>query len=177
MFAVAALLAGFSAGHVLADGPKSHFQTQVATPTKQGDTRRDGPGRGGPPGQDVGRWWKDPQMVKELGLTPMQIGKIDRIYENRQRQIKNDVDEYNTLKAELDRLFRGRTAKPEEVERQARRLSYPSQTIIVSRTKMLYEMSMVLTAEQNGKFDQLERQRRERERGRGPGPGGNSGPR
>jgi Spy/CpxP family protein refolding chaperone len=173
ILAVAALFAG-----ALSGGLQAQQTPQSTTPAKQADGRRDGgPGRGGPPGETVYAWWKDPQTVKDLGLTAVQVGKIDKLYEARRIKIAPKVEEYNKLKAELDRLFAGRTAKADEIEDQARRLSYPSQEIIVSRTRMLYEMSKVLTAEQNEKFGRIERERRERERGRGPGPGGNPAPR
>jgi len=121
-------------------------------------------GRGGP-GQDVRPWWKDAVMAKEVGLTPAQIMKIDRIFEMRQKQIRAKADEYTKIKADLDRMMRERTAKPEEVEEQARRLMYPRFDIDVSRWRLLYEMSLVMSADQNARmramFDRLDQERRE----------------
>jgi hypothetical protein len=123
------------------------------------------PGSGrGPEVGGVRAWWKDPDMVKEVGLVTDQIGKIDRLYEQRQRQIKPMVDEYNKLNGELNLMLRERTAKPSEIEAQARRLMFPRYEIDVSRTKMLYEMSRVLSADQNTKlramFDRMDQERR-----------------
>jgi len=122
------------------------------------------PGRGGP-GQDVRPWWKDAGMAREVGLTPVQIAKIDRIFDQRQKQIKPKADEYTKIKADLDRMMRERTAKPEEVEEQARRLMYPRLDIDVSRWRMLYEMSLVMSVDQNTKmramFDRMDQERRE----------------
>ena len=121
-------------------------------------------------------------MAHEVGLTKDQIAKIDRIYEQRQAQIKPKVDEYNKQRDELNRMMRERTAKPAEVEEQARRLSYPRLEIDVSRAKMLYEMSQAMTAEQNTRmramFDRMDQERdamfkryeQERARGRGGNP-------
>jgi Spy/CpxP family protein refolding chaperone len=147
-----------------------------ASPVQQNAPSAPRPTNGrGSPGLDVRAWWKDPQMAKEVGLTPVQIQKIDHIYEQRQRQIRPWVDEYNRQKAELDRMMRERTARPEDIEAQARRLTYPHLDIDVSRIRLLYEMSRVLTAEQNAKLDAMfERERRDRDQGRGRGPGGNS---
>ena len=80
-------------------------------------------------------------------------------------------------------MIRERTARPGEVEAQARRLMYPRLDIDVSRTRMLYEMSLVMSADQNTKmramFDRLDQERRammerlEQERARGRGHSGN----
>ena len=149
-----------------------------ATPTgHEGDSRsgRDGPGRGVPGAPEPRAWWRDAEMARELGLTPTQISKLNRLYEQRQRQIQPMVDEYKRLKAELDQMFRDRTAKPEDVEMQARRLTYPQMEVVVSRVRLLYDMSRVITPDQNQKLQAIfDRERREQqERGRGRGPGGN----
>jgi Spy/CpxP family protein refolding chaperone len=142
-------------------------------PQSPGEGRRgfgqDGSGRGGPAGQDVRPWWKDPAMAREVGLTQAQIARIDRLYELRQKQIQPKADEYNRQKEELDRMMRERTAKPSEVEEQARRWTYPHLDIDVSRLKLLYEISLVMTPEQNSKM----RAMFDRERA-GRGRGGNA---
>jgi hypothetical protein len=135
------------------------------------------PGRN--PGQDVRPWWKDPAMAKEVGLTRDQIAKIDKLYDQRQAQIKPKVDEYNRQLDELNRLTRERTSKPSEIEDQARRLSYPRIDIDVSRAKMLYEMTLVLNTDQYNRmramFARMDQEREamfkryEQERARGRG--------
>ena len=151
---------------------------QQAPGAHQGNSRP-GPdsGRGVPGAPEPRAWWRDPEMCKELGLKPDQIARLDRLYEQRQKQIQPTVDEYKRLKADLDQMFHDRTAKPEDVEMQARRLTYPQMEVVVSRVRLLYEMSRVITPEQNQKLQAIfERERREqqdRDRGRGRGPGGN----
>ncbi len=144
-----------------------------ATPTgREGESRS---GRGVPGAPEPRAWWRDPEMARELGLTPTQISKLNRLYEQRQKQIQPMVDEYKRLKTELDQMFRDRTAKPEDVEMQARRLTYPQMEVVVSRVRLLYDMSRVITPDQNQKLQAIfDRERREQqERGRGRGPVGN----
>jgi Spy/CpxP family protein refolding chaperone len=108
-------------------------------------------------------------MAKEVGLTAAQITRINKLYELRQKQIQPKLDEYNQLKTDLDRMFRDHTVDPAEVEAQARRMTYPQMDIVVSRIRLLYEMSRVMTPEQNEKLRAIfERERRE-DRGRGQG--------
>jgi Spy/CpxP family protein refolding chaperone len=181
ILSVVALLTGMVGGSLLADGAKDPAQSQGQQPSttaapRQGDVRR-APSQNsrGASGSDVRPWWKDAQTVKELALTPVQVDKIDRIYEERQRAIKTEADEHQLLMVELNRVLKEKKAKPSDVEALARKLTYPHLRIDVSRIRMLYEMSLVLKPEQQEKFDRLENERRER--GRGPGPGRNSGTR
>jgi Spy/CpxP family protein refolding chaperone len=158
--AAALVLCGAVASRVT--GAPQHSAAAPAQPAPQ-TTAPATQGRG--PGQDVRPWWKDPLMAKEVGLTPVQVTKIDRIFDIRQKQIKAKADEYTKLKADLDRMMRERTAKPEEIEEQARRVMYPRLDIDVSRWRMLYEMSQVMSAEQNTRmramFDRLDQERRD----------------
>ena len=110
-------------------------------------------------------------MVKEVGLTPDQVTKIDRIYERRNKQIATQIEEYNKQRDELDRMIRDRIVTPETVELQAQRMMPFRVVIDVSRFKMLYEMSRVMTAEQNEKFHAMvDRMGSDRGRGRGNPP-------
>ncbi len=155
---------------------RSAHDARATHPAAQRDSRRpDGPGRGVPGAPEPRAWWRDAEMARELGLTSAQTMKLDRLYEQRQKQIQPTVDEYKRLKAELDQMFRDRSARADDVEAQARRLTYPQMEVVVSRVRLLYEMSRVITPEQNQKLQQIfEREHREQqERGRGRGPDGN----
>ena len=67
-----------------------------------------------------------------------------------------------------------RTVKPDEIEEQARRLSYPHLEIDISRFRMLYEILRVMTPEQIAKMNAMFE--RERGRGRGQNGSGNGNP-
>lgn len=110
-------------------------------------------------------------MVKEVGLTPEQVAKIDKIYERRNKQIATQIEEYNKQHDELERLIRERIVTPETVELQAQRMMPFRVAIDVSRIKMLYEMSRVMSAEQNDRLHAIfDRTGSDRGRGRGNPP-------
>jgi Spy/CpxP family protein refolding chaperone len=155
---------------VAVSGPAAlPFQPVVAASEQ---SRSGGPGRGGPEGQNVRAWWRNPEIAQEVGLTSAQITKLDKLYVDRQKRIEPWVAEYKTQNAELNRMMRQGTASPEEIEAQARRLMYPILDIIVSRFRLLYEMGQVMTPEQNAKLRaRFDRERRSREQGRSPGQG------
>jgi len=170
-------------GAVLAGDPAGDKARRVSgqsQPPSQRDSRRGfsagadsgSQGRGVPGAPEPRAWWRDAAMAREVGLKPSQISKIDHLYESRQKQIQPKLDEYKLLKSDLDQMFREGTVAPEVVEAKARRMTYPQMDIVVSRLRLLYEMSRVMSPEQNEKLRAIfDRERREQsDRGsRGPG--------
>ena len=137
-----------------------------------GDGRRGfgppGDGRGGRGGPDSDyKFWKDPSVIKEIGLAADQSARIDRIYEQRARQIAPFADELVKQRAELDRLIRERTVDPSAVELQAQRVAALFAKMQESRFVMLYRMYMVLTPDQYKKLQALFDRQRAGEHGRG----------
>jgi hypothetical protein len=132
-----------------------------------------GAGRSGPPSPRTDfYWWKDADIVRQLGLTAAQTSKIDNLYEKRLKQIALVVDEYDKQRADLDRMSAERVAQPAAIELQASKMMTAKVTIDISRIRMLYEMSLVMSREQNDKLkdiaDRFYREQRERGRGRNP---------
>lgn len=181
LLAVAAL----SSGGVLArQSPPATKAGQTSSGAPQGQTaargQTDGQGRpGGGPSQGPGgprsgfTWWKDPAVVKEIGLSADQTAKIERIYDQRNKKIAAYVEEFDKQRAELDRMMHERTVTPTAIELQASKLMPSQNKIDESRWVMLYQIYMVLSADQNKKLQAI-RDRNDQGRGRG-GRGGNPG--
>ena len=187
-----ALLTGPSltatARHGTAAGAGQGAATQAAKPaspapsTPQDPSRPPG-GRGfGPvPGPSSSRpdffpWWKDAEIVKQVGLTPTQTANIDKLYERRLKQIQLQIDEFEKQNTELNRLIGDRTVKSEAIELQAQKMMTPKVLIDISRIKMLYEMSLVMTPEQNKKLQDVVQRLREQQRLRDPNSRGRGEP-
>lgn len=116
------------------------------------------------------KFWKDAAVVKEIGLLADQGARIDRIYEQRGRQIAPFADELVKQRAELDRLIRERTVDPSSVELQASKVTALFAKMQESRFVMLYRIYMVLTPDQYKKLQAIsDRQRANGEHGRGRG--------
>lgn len=122
--------------------------------------------------RDFSPWWKDATIIKEVGLSADQVNRIDRIYEKRRRQIQLHVDELDKQTATLNTMFSERTVTPDVIELQAQKWMAPRMTIEPSRIRMLYEMSLVMTAEQNKRLQEFFHRMgdRNRDRGRGGSP-------
>lgn len=196
VLAIFATLAALGAGRVVARtgrfGPALQQSSRTSAPQKPPSNQPapttpapaqtpSGGGRGygpvpGPlptgPRGDFSPWWKDATIIKEVGLSTDQVNRIDRIYEKRRKQIQLHVDELDTQTAELNKMFSERLVTPEVIELQAQKWMAPRMIIEPSRIRMLYDMSRVMTAEQNTKLQEFFHRmgERNRERGRGGVP-------
>jgi Spy/CpxP family protein refolding chaperone len=166
------ILAGQGARDQSATGRAAAPATSPATPqTPAGPDRAGAPsdgrgGRGGP-GNDY-KFWKDPAVVKEMALTPDQVARIDRIYEDRARRVAPVAEDLDKQRAELERLIGERTADWPVVELQAAKVTALFAKISESRIVMAYRIDMVLNAEQHKKMKAIsERQRATGDHGRG----------
>jgi Spy/CpxP family protein refolding chaperone len=101
------------------------------------------------------RWWQDPKIQAELGLTPQQIAAIDQTFEStvpRLRELKGQLD---ALEAELSRLVRERTADEAVVEHQIERVESVRGEMAKLRTLMLYRIHRTLSPSQHERLRAL----------------------
>jgi hypothetical protein len=59
-------------------------------------------------------WWQDEAVKKELGLSDRQISNIDRLYQQRDREMKPFVAELDKQNDELDKMTREAVVTPED---------------------------------------------------------------
>jgi len=94
-------------------------------------------------------FWKDPAVIKEIGLTQEQANQIDKLWHDRLKEMTGRVEELHKQDAELRRMIAGRTVSPDVVALQIDRVEAQRTMLNKSRTVMLYRMSLILTPEQN----------------------------
>jgi hypothetical protein len=97
-------------------------------------------------------WWKDEAVVKELGLSPDKVRKMDGIYTRRLRNMKTFIDEYEAQRNLLDRLTRERTVDPETYQLQVSKFEMVRSKLSESRAVMLYQFYLELAPQQYQKF-------------------------
>jgi Spy/CpxP family protein refolding chaperone len=58
-------------------------------------------------GQDIppGKWWRDPQMIRSLELTPSQISQLDQAYANSRQQLFRKKSRVESEQMQLQNLF------------------------------------------------------------------------
>jgi Spy/CpxP family protein refolding chaperone len=112
-------------------------------------------------------WWKDEAIKKEIGLRENQALNIDRLYDNRARDIAPWNDEIMKQREQLNVLMLDRTATRTAIELQVDRMEVPRMKVNESYFVMLHRMYMQLDPDQNKKLQAIFD--RNRDHGRGGG--------
>lgn len=94
-------------------------------------------------------FWKDPAVIKEVGLTPDQAKRIDTLWHDRWKEMTGRAEELKKQETELKRMIAARAVSADVVALQIDRVEAQRTMLYKSRTLMLYRMALVLTPEQN----------------------------
>ncbi|MGA8530522.1 MAG: Spy/CpxP family protein refolding chaperone [Acidobacteriaceae bacterium] len=159
---VSALAGVLSCGLALAQGPDGH-----------GPGDPGGPGFGGPAPMDhmfhdgrFGRWWNDPQLAQQIGLTDQQKHQMDDIF--LQHRLKLIDLNANLEKQEV--LFRPMIAadQPDETKilAQIDTIAQARADLEKADARMLFDLRKTLTPEQWQKLKALRMEHRDRDRDR-----------
>ena len=143
-----------------AAGPVS-AQTQPAqgAAASRGSNQPSTPRLPGPPGFD---WWNDAAIQKEIGLTPVQVRNIDRIYRSRSSTLQPTIERYTRELKVLDDMTRAATADESTYRLQALQVESLRSEISLSRTVMLYRFFKELQPEQHTKLRDIFEKRAQR---------------
>lgn len=160
---IVAALAGFlSCGLALAQGPDG---------PGPGGPPPGGPGMGGPPPMEhmfhdrhFGRWWNDPQLGQQIGLTDQQKQQMDQIFV--QHRLKLIDLNANLEKQEV--LFRPmiEADQPDETKTLAQidSIAQARAELEKADARMLFDTRKVLTPDQWQKMKAMRMEHRDRER-------------
>jgi hypothetical protein len=107
-------------------------------------------------------FWKDEAQRKEIGLSDNQVRDISRLFDNRVKLVTPYWEELQKQSAELDRLFRERTADDTVFAIQVSRVEALRSKVNETRTLMLYQVYKRLTPPQYQKLQEI----RDRQMGR-----------
>lgn len=108
-------------------------------------------------------WWKDPAVIKEINLTPDQAARIDALWRKRETEMHGVATEHKKQEDEFKRLVSERKVGVDVIGLQFDRAEALRSMLDKSRAIMLYQWSLILTAEQNQALKKIvERNRRER---------------
>jgi len=128
-------------------------QTLHDSPTTQGQAqgRQEPQMRGGTQPRRTA-WWKNPEIMKEVGITPEQSKKIDDLFHKRLPEAMAQEREFKKQDDELNRLLRERTVGADVIAVQVDRVEAQRTSLNKTRTVMIYQMYQVLSAEQYAKL-------------------------
>lgn len=110
-----------------------------------------------------GKWWRRPEVVRVLGLSPEQQTRLDTIFRGASDQLidaRADVEKLNNaLRGELDRPQLNKPA----IQRITRSLNEARSRLFEREVLMLVDMRAVLTEPQWSRLrEQLDRRRAQR---------------
>lgn len=155
VFAVALSAGGRAASPQSTQPPPKSPSVQTQNPSS--------PGRGSSERFRRGAWWKNAEVMKEVGISAEQSKKIDDLFHNRLPDAMAREAELKKQDAILQRLLTERTVGADVIGVQVDRVEASRTTLNKTRTIMIYEMHLVLSAEQYKKLVAYW----ERQRGRG----------
>ena len=141
-------------------------QQRAGAPAHQkGDKRPDQP----PPGREgPKKWWIEPELRAELGITDQQSAAIDQVWQKSLPQRTETRDRLSKLEAALEKMIL-EAADEATVTAQLDRVEAARSEASKARMLMLYRMNKLLTQDQRAKLDAKVKAMRERDGRRGGG--------
>jgi len=127
------------------------------------------PGRGGPMGGGMGRWWKDPQMVEKLGVTADQQKKMDDIFQQHRLKLIDVTAAVEREEVTLEPMMAADQPDEAKIVAQIDKVAQARAELEKANARMLLGIRRILTPDQWKKL-QAEQPRP------GRGPGGQPGP-
>jgi len=128
-------------------------QTLPDSPTAQTqpESRQEPPARGAGQARR-GAWWKNPEVMKEIGISQEQSKKIDDLFHRRLPEAMAQEREFKKQDDELNRLLRERTVGADVIAVQVDRVEAQRTSLNKTRTVMIYQMYQLLSADQYAKL-------------------------
>jgi Spy/CpxP family protein refolding chaperone len=94
------------------------------------------------------QWWKTPQYVQELKLTPQQSAELDQIIESARARMRADKEDLDRAESDFRQLMKQPNVPQRELLKAAERLEMARYSIAKERTMMGVRVHSVLTPEQ-----------------------------
>ncbi|MCI0625771.1 MAG: periplasmic heavy metal sensor [Acidobacteria bacterium] len=163
---VACLLAATAAGQVA----PARTPAPPASPTPPAF-----PHHPAPPGMELGKWWKNSEVVRELGISEAQVSQIEQaFFEQRLKLIdlKADLEKQET---KLQPLIEADQPDEAKVSAQIDQVLAARGRLEKANAMMMFSIRRVLSVDQWKKLQEIQ-QRRERSFPRRPAPPGGFGP-
>ena len=114
------------------------------------------------------KWWQDAVLAKEIGLTDQQKARIDKIFDQREKDIDPFVKDLAEQRARMQQMIEDRVVDVPTLQLQVSRVDSLTARVHETRVIMLYRIWLVLTADQYRKLEAYQKRARGGRRGGGP---------
>lgn len=109
-----------------------------------------------------GKWWKNPDVAAELGLTPDQSAEIEKVFVRTRPKLIDLKADLEKKQLDLQVAMDDKTADRASVEKKIESVENARATLQKTRALMLLDMKQVLKPAQWEKLVQKQQERRER---------------
>ncbi len=130
------------------EGPSTHMGPRTRM-VRHGDRGR-GMGHRGP-----GKWWKDSELMRKIGVSDEQVQKIDKIFQDHRLQLIDLHAALEKQEAILEPLIEAGEPDESQVDAQIDKVAQARANLEKSNTRMLLAIRRVLTVEQWKKLRDL----------------------
>jgi len=105
-------------------------------------------------GQDVpaGKWWYNPKIQKNLGLSKKEVGRLDKLFANSRRKLIKLKSEVENEQFELDQLLGQKKVNDAKVKKQFQKLEKARNKLANERLQFVIGVRNLLGPE---RFQQL----------------------
>jgi len=176
------LAALFWCGAANAQSAPAQASNPVATPgpAQSGSQPGAGAARRGPPaGRPIGAWWRNSEIVKQLGLSDAQVQQVEQIFQDYRVRLVNLHTALSQEEARLQPLVAAEHPDEAQVSAQIDKVAAARAELEKANGRMLLAIRRVLTEEQWQKLTELGQglgMGKGMGMGRGPGMGQGMGP-
>jgi Spy/CpxP family protein refolding chaperone len=119
-------------------------------------------------------WWRNDQVVEELGLTTDQCDRIDHIFQSMRTELRQELEELSRLESKLSHLIQS-DADEAIVIRMIDKVETARAALSKTRSVMYLRMRQVMNPDQRVRFTALQRRWDEEARKRGTSSLGSGG--
>lgn len=102
-----------------------------------------------------GKWWKHPNIVKELELTNDQVNRIEAVFSSYRPQMIELNDQLRKKEAERRAVIKNPNPNSKEAERLTDEIANIRGTMVGIRGRMSLQIMYVLTPQQRAKLEEI----------------------
>lgn len=102
-----------------------------------------------------GKWWKHPNIAKELELTDDQVNRIEAIFTSYRPQIIELNDQLRKKEVERRTVIKNPNSNPKEAERLTDEIANIRGTMVGIKGRMSLQIMYVLTPQQRAKLEEI----------------------
>ncbi|MEM7007607.1 MAG: hypothetical protein AAF462_00560 [Thermodesulfobacteriota bacterium] len=101
------------------------------------------------------KWWKNPQIVERLNMSPGQVNQIDSIFKSYKKQFINYQKELRSNEVQLKKELQNPNAKKEDVLNLIDGIENTKAAYTRTKVEMFLKIKDVLTPQQQNQLHQI----------------------